>query len=141
MLIQVALPTDETTELDTMVSDIVTRVNSLHANLTHQPVVYLRHDVEYSQCLSLLTIADALIITNQREGMNLTAHDYIFCQDGLYSHKHFGSLIVSEFTGSSSVFGGHDLSVNPWDYRQFADAIRMALELSEYERETLEEAS
>jgi len=44
-------------------------------------------------------------------------------------------LILSEFTGTSSLFEGHDLSVNPWDYRQCADAIKTALEMSSEERE------
>ncbi|KAJ9133288.1 Glycosyltransferase family 20 [Pleurostoma richardsiae] len=135
VLIQVALSTSEKSELDATVSDIVTRVNSSWANLAYQPVVYLKQDIDYPQYLALLTIADALMITSQREGMNLTSHEYLYCQDGkeLEDKKH-GSLILSEFTGTASLFAGSQLSVNPWDYRACADAIQKALEMGDDEK-------
>ncbi|KAK4226816.1 glycosyltransferase [Podospora fimiseda] len=135
VLIQVALSTSEKSELDATVSDIVTRVNSSWANLAYQPVVYLKQDIDYAQYLALLSIADALMITSQREGMNLTSHEYLYCQDGKISEKKHGSLILSEFTGTSSLFGGNELSVNPWDYRACADAIKKALEMDDEEKE------
>lgn len=135
VMIQVATSTTEQAELDATVSDIVTRVNSSWANLAYQPVVYLKQDISYPQYLALLTVADALMITSQREGMNLTSHEYLFCQDGKFKgHNRNGSLILSEFTGSASVFGGNELSVNPWDYRQCADAIKKALEMDDEEK-------
>lgn len=137
VMIQVATSTTEQTELDATVSDIVTRVNSSWANLAYQPVVYLKQDIVYPQYLALLTVADALMITSQREGMNLTSHEYLFCQDGKFEgHNRFGSLILSEFTGSASVFGGNELSVNPWDYKQCAEAIKQALEMEDEEKES-----
>ncbi|KAK1829989.1 glycosyltransferase [Podospora conica] len=135
VLIQVALSTSEKSELDATVSDIVTRVNSSWANLAYQPVVYLKQDIDYAQYLALLSIADALMITSQREGMNLTSHEYLFCQDGLIGDKKHGSLILSEFTGTASLFGGNELSVNPWDYRACANAIQKALEMEPEEKE------
>ncbi len=136
VLIQVALSTSERNELDATVSDIVTRVNSLWANLAYQPVVYLKQDIDYAQYLALLTTADALMITSQpREGMNLTSHEYVFCQDGKIFDKRHGSLILSEFTGTAELFAGAEISVNPWDYRACADGIKKALEMSEKERD------
>lgn len=136
VMIQVATSTTEQGELDATVSDIVTRVNSSWANLAYQPLVYLKQDISYPQYLALLTVADALMIASQREGMNLTCHEYLFCQDGKFEgHNKFGSLILSEFTGSASVFGGNELSVNPWDYRQCAEAIKIALEMGDEEKE------
>lgn len=135
VMIQVATSTTEQAELDATVSDIATRVNSSWANLAYQPLVYLKQDISYPQYLALLTVADALMITSQREGMNLTSHEYLFCQDGKFKgHNRYGSLILSEFTGSASVFGGNELSVNPWDYRQCADAIKKALEMGDTEK-------
>lgn len=137
VLIQVALSSSEKTDLDAAVSDIVTRVNSSWANLAYQPVVYLKQDIPYSQYLALLTIADALMITSQREGMNLTSHEFLLCQDGkLDNRQRHGSLILSEFAGTSSLFGGNQLSVNPWSYRQCSDALSKALEMSDEEKET-----
>lgn len=135
VLIQVALSSSEKSDLDATVSDIVTRVNSSWANLAYQPVVYLKQDIDYAQYLALLTIADALMITSQREGMNLTSHEYLFSQDGkILPEKKHGSLILSEFTGTSSLFNKNELSVNPWDYRQCAEAIKQALEMGADEK-------
>lgn len=134
VLIQVALSTGEKTDLDAAVGDIVTRVNSNWANLAYLPLVYLKQDIPYSQYLALLTIADALMITSQREGMNLTSHEFIVCQDGKFSDRKHGSLILSEFTGTSSLFGNKELTVNPWSYRQCSEAIKQSLEMPEEEK-------
>lgn len=136
ILIQVALSSSEKSDLDATVSDIVTRINSSYANLAYQPVVYLKQDIDYAQYLALLTIADALMITSQREGMNLTSHEYLYCQDGKFlDEKKHGSLILSEFTGTSSLFGGNELAVNPWDYRACSNAIKKALEMGAAEKD------
>ena len=134
-MIQVATPTTEQAELDATVSDIVTRVNSVHSTLAHQPLVFLKQDISFEQYLALMSIADALMITSLREGMNLTSHEFLYCQDGKYTKNKHGSLILSEFTGSASVFKGNELSVNPWDYRKCAEAIKAALEMDAGERE------
>lgn len=135
VMIQVALSTTDQPDLDATVSDIVTRINSSWANLAYQPLLYLKQDISYAEYLALLTVADALMITSQREGMNLTCHEYLFCQDGKFpGHNKYGSLILSEFTGSTSVFGGNELSVNPWDYRQCANAIYRALTMEDEEK-------
>src|SRR5436305_8653074 len=134
-MIQVATSTTEQVELDATVSDIVTRINSTHASLAHQPLVFLKQDISRSQYMALLTVADVLIVTSLREGMNLTSHEFIFCQDGKYSEKKHGPLILSEFTGSASVLGGNELSVNPWHYRQCAEAIKKALVMKPEEQQ------
>ena len=117
-----------------MVSDIAMRINSTYSTLAHQPLVFLKQDLAFPQYLALITVADALMITSLREGMNLTSHEFVYCQDGKYGTKAYGSLILSEFTGSASVFGNCALLVNPWDYRQCAEAIQTALTRDEKER-------
>lgn len=134
VLIQVATSTTEQPELEATLSDIAMRINSTHSTLAHQPLVFLKQDLAFSQYLALITVADALMITSLREGMNLTSHEFVYCQDGSYGYKAYGSLILSEFTGSASVFGNHALLVNPWDYRQCAEAIHTALTRGEKER-------
>ncbi|EEH35656.1 trehalose-phosphatase [Paracoccidioides lutzii Pb01] len=130
VLIQVALPTTEQSELDATVSDIVTRVNSANFSLAHQPLVFLKQDIDFPQYIALISMADVLMVTSLREGMNLTSHEFIQCQNGQYSEKKHGSLILSEFTGSASLFEGHSLLVNPWNYKQCAEALNTALEMN-----------
>jgi trehalose-phosphatase len=77
-----------------------------------------------------------MVITSLREGMNLSAHEFVICQDGAHSSKKHSPLILSEFTGSSSIFEGAELAVNPWHYQGIADAFKQALEMSEDEKAT-----
>ncbi|EMC91334.1 glycosyltransferase family 20 protein [Baudoinia panamericana UAMH 10762] len=138
VLIQVATSTSEQSELLTTVSDICSRIDSVHSTLAHQPLVFLKQDIGFSQYMALLSIADVLMITALRDGMNLTAHEYVFCQDGRapIGNKKYGPLILSEFTGSAAVFGGAQISVNPWDYQQQADGIKKALEMDDVTKES-----
>ncbi|CEJ55788.1 hypothetical protein PMG11_02023 [Penicillium brasilianum] len=130
VLVQVASSASEIPELEAQVSKIAMRINSVYSTLTHQPLVLLQQDISYSQFLALLSVADIFMATNLREGLNLTSHDFIHCQDGELASQQHGSLILSEFTGSASIFQGHELLVNPWDYKRCADAINKALEMS-----------
>ncbi|PKY02541.1 trehalose phosphate synthase [Aspergillus campestris IBT 28561] len=129
VLIQVA-SASEMPELEAQVSQIAMRVNSSYSTLTHQPLVFLRQDTSYSQLLALMSVAEIFLVTSLREGMNLMSHDYLHCQDGKLAPQRHGSLIISEFTGSASIFQGHEMLVNPWDYTEVAEAINRALEMS-----------
>lgn len=135
VLIQIATSSAEDPELSATVADIVTRVNSTHSTLAHQPLVFLKQDIDFSQYMALLTVAECLMITSLREGMNLTSHEWILCQDGRYFKNKYGPLILSEFTGSGTVFGSNALLVNPWHYSHCADAIKQALDMPAEERE------
>jgi trehalose 6-phosphate synthase/phosphatase len=124
----------ENPDLEAQISIIAMRINATYSTVTHQPLVLVQQDISHFQFIALLSVAHIFMATNLREGMNLTSHDFIHCQDGqLSSHQH-GSLILSEFVGSASIFRGHKLLVNPWDYKQCADAIKSALEMSPAER-------
>lgn len=135
VLIQVATSTTENHELAETVSEIVTRIDAQHSTLAHQPLVFLRQDIGFSQYLALLSVADALMITSLREGMNLTCHEFVMCQDGVSSTAKYSPVILSEFTGSAAIFKGAEISVNPWDYQKCAEAIKTALEMDPVEKE------
>jgi len=135
VLIQIAISSAEDPDLSATVADIVTRVNSTHSTLAHQPLVFLKQDIDFSPYMALLTVAECLMITSLREGMNLTSHEWILCQDGKLSENKYGPLILSEFTGSATIFGQNALLVNPWHYSMCAGAIKQALDMGPEERE------
>ncbi|KAK3179815.1 Trehalose-6-P synthase/phosphatase complex subunit [Lecanicillium sp. MT-2017a] len=135
VFVQIGLVSAES-ELEPAILEIVVRINSKWANLAYQPVVYLGQDVTMQQYLAILSASDALMITNQREGFNLTSHEYIYCQDGAISpKKKHGVLILSEFIGTASLFGKCQLSVNPWDYAECSRARKQALEMEGKEKQ------
>ncbi|KAI9323685.1 glycosyltransferase family 20-domain-containing protein [Dichotomocladium elegans] len=96
VLIQIALSTAEKNELRAHISDVVSRVNSKFSTISYQPIVFLHQDISFSQYLALLTAADASLITPLRDGMNLTSHEYIVCQE-----NNHGPLILSEQVGEA----------------------------------------
>jgi trehalose 6-phosphate synthase complex regulatory subunit len=134
VLIQVATSTSEQSELITTVSNIGARIASNYSTLLTQPLLFLKQDIAFAEYLALISMADVLMISSLRDGMNLTGHEYIYCQDGKVGGKKYGPLILSEFTGSAAVL--HDqISINPWDHHQMARAIKTALEMEEAEKQ------
>lgn len=135
VLVQVASSASEATDLEAVVSKIAMKINSNYSTLTHQPLVLLKQDISFAQFLALMSVAEIFMITSLREGMNLSGHDFVLCQDGNSGvPQKYGSLILSEFTGSASIWSKHELLVNPWDYAQCADAINSALVMSPQHR-------
>ncbi|KAJ3415746.1 hypothetical protein HDV05_004210 [Chytridiales sp. JEL 0842] len=130
VLIQVALSTTEENENECQVSDVIARINSKYGTIEYSPVVYLHQDISFSHYLALLTIADACLITSLRDGMNLTSHEYVVCQE-----KKHSPLIISEFAGTYGSFGAA-LRINPWNTREVADSIYEALTMSEEDKVT-----
>ncbi|KAG0231359.1 hypothetical protein BGW41_002225 [Actinomortierella wolfii] len=128
VLIQVALSTSEQNEMQGHVSDVVQRINSKFSSLSYQPIVFLRQDITFSQYLGLLTAADLCLITSLRDGMNLTSHEYVVCQEETKN-----PLVLSEFAGTYGSLGAC-LRVNPWNCSEVATAIHDALTMSEEEK-------
>lgn len=91
----------------------------------------MKQDITLPQYPALITAAEVLMVASLREGMNLTSHEFIHCQDGKYSHTNHGPLILSEFMGSGFFFENRHLLVNPWNHRRCTEAINTALEMSQ----------
>lgn len=128
VLIQVAIATTEENEEVGEATDVVSRINNKYSTLTYQPVVFLHvQDITFSQYLALLTVADCFLATSLREGMNLTSHEFVVCQE--VSHR---PLVLSEFTGTYSGLRAC-IGINPWNTKQVAHAIHKALTMSESE--------
>ncbi|CAN6639376.1 trehalose synthase complex regulatory subunit Tps3p [Trichomonascus vanleenenianus] len=132
VLIQVCLTNVADAELEREVSTTVDRINSMRSNLAaSQPIVFLKQDIDFEQYIALLAEANAFAVTSLREGMNLTCHEFIYCNDpSLHS-----PLILSEFTGSASVLGNEAILVNPWDKREMAEAFYTAVTMEQEERD------
>jgi trehalose-6-phosphate synthase len=128
VLIQVSLSTSEVNESQCNVSNVVSSINSRFGSLDYVPVVYLHQDISFNHYLALLSMADACLITSLRDGMNLTSHEYVICQEEKKS-----PLIISEFAGTYGNFGAA-LRVNPWDTAEVAGAIHEALLMTEEEK-------
>lgn len=130
VLIQVCQMNKPNHHLERDVITIIDRINSLQSNLaSEEPCVFLHKDIGFPQYVALLQEADAFAVTSVREGMNLTCHEFIFCNT---THS---PLILSEFTGAAAVLGPDTILVNPWDKTEMAEAFYLSLTMDAAEKE------
>ncbi|CAD6639941.1 BJ4_G0020010.mRNA.1.CDS.1 [Saccharomyces cerevisiae] len=124
-LIQICIGSSKDVELERQIMIVVDRINSLSTNISiSQPVVFLHQDLDFSQYLALSSEADLFVVSSLREGMNLTCHEFIVC-----SEDKNAPLLLSEFTGSASLLNDGAIIINPWDTKNFSQAILKGLEM------------
>ncbi|KAJ3985852.1 glycosyltransferase family 20-domain-containing protein [Lentinula detonsa] len=143
-------------DIPSAIMTTVSHINSQFSTLTYQPVVLLHtQDVDFSQYLALLSVADVFLVTSLREGMALRTHEFVCCQSGRADEPVLrsegvmaegdlapgsdrkGVLVLSEFTGSYSYSGFRScIAINPWDARGTAEAINSALNMPREEART-----
>lgn len=118
---------------DGTIESLVDQINSRYGDIASgvQPVVLLKQDVKYEQYLALLSEADGFCVSCLRDGMNLTCHEFVQCS----GEDRMGALILSEFTGSASVFKDGAIMINPWNQNQLALAFKTCLTMPQSERE------
>jgi trehalose 6-phosphate synthase len=73
-------------------------------------------------------MASICIVSSLHDGMNLVAKEYVASQDSCE-----GVLVLSDFAGAARELSDAVI-VNPYDTEQFADAIRIAVEMDAEER-------
>ena len=98
------------------------------------PVEYLYRQIPRAELVALYRRADVLLVNSLRDGMNLVAQEFVFCQavPGL-ARRWNGALLLSELAGAAKVLPGAIL-VNPWDIAGTAGRLVEALDLDAGER-------
>lgn len=133
VLIQVAVPSrigvKEYQDLKHETEELVGRINGKYGSVSFNPIHYLFSSVDFAELVALYRIADALLVTSIRDGMNLVSEEYVVCQ-----RENHGSLILSEFAGASGALSG-SIIINPWDTRMVSDAIYQGLTLDAEDKE------
>ncbi|CAI1653343.1 hypothetical protein SEUBUCD646_0M03970 [Saccharomyces eubayanus] len=130
VLIQICIGKSSDPEYERQIMVVVDRINSLSSNISiSQPVVFLHQELDFAQYLALNCEADAFLVNALREGMNLTCHEFI-----VSSFEKNAPLLLSEFTGSSSVLKEGAILINPWDINLVAQSIKRSLEMSPEEK-------
>jgi len=135
VLVQIATSSTQDRDLRDEIHNMITRINGEWGSLNHQPIVYLNQDIDYSQYLALLSVADCLWVNSLSEGMNLTCHEFVLCQDQQLSLKGHAPLVLSEFVGAARVFGKNAILSNPWHPKGLAEALAKALTMDVSERD------
>jgi trehalose 6-phosphate synthase/phosphatase len=125
-LIQVAVPTRQRVPnyqtLRSRVQMMVGEINGQFGRPNHTPVKYLYGGVSMETLLALYRLADVMVVSSKRDGMNLVCQEYVAAQDP----ENPGVLLLSEFAGAISTLS-HAVPINPWDIDRTAEKLAEAL--------------
>lgn len=127
VFVQVAVPSrekvEEYKELRSEIEELIGRVNGEYSKIGFTPIHYLHQSVSMAELVALYRLADVMVVTPRRDGMNLVAKEYVASRV-----DETGALVLSEFTGSAHELT-HALLVNPHDIDGVAAAIRKGLNM------------
>jgi trehalose 6-phosphate synthase len=80
--------------------------------------VLLRYS-DIQELCALYCLADVLVITPIRDGMNISPFEYVVSRE---AHDTLATVVLSEFTGCARSLGGAIL-VNPWSTSEVSQII------------------
>jgi trehalose 6-phosphate synthase len=112
-------------ELNRLVGDI----NGEFSRPDWVPVHYVYRSLSRDELLAHYRMADIMLVTPLKDGMNLVAKEYVACK-----HERNGVLVLSEFAGAAAQLHRWALTVNPHDTLHMAEAIRTAFAMPAAER-------
>lgn len=98
--LQVATPSRERVEEYKKLRDdidlLVGRINSQIGEIGNPPIVYRHESYPRTSMAAMYSIADVMVVTPLRDGMNLVAKEYVACHA-----DNDGALVLSEFAGAA----------------------------------------
>ncbi|KAL1562800.1 putative alpha,alpha-trehalose-phosphate synthase [UDP-forming] 7 [Salvia divinorum] len=146
VLVQIANPSRgkgiNLDEINREIGESCQRINKELGRPGYEPIVFIHRSLSISERMAYYSIAECVVVTAVRDGMNLTPYEYIVCREGV-SGAEPGSdlrgpkksmLVVSEFIGCSPSLSGA-IRVNPWNVESTAEAMYEAISLAEREKE------
>lgn len=132
-LLQIAIPTRQNVpqymNLKSQMEQMVGEINGQFGKPDYVPVRYIYSSVSFNELVALYRLADALLVTSRRDGMNLVSLEYIASQP----ESDPGMVILSEFTGASSILS-HAIPINPWDIEGTSAAIKFVINMTQEDR-------
>lgn len=115
-------------ELREEIEQKVSRINGRFSTVDWSPISYRYQSLPFDELTALYAMADVMLVTPLRDGMNLVAKEYVATH-----HKKEGVLILSEMAGVASELT-EALQVNPNNSQMVADALVTALEMPRSEQ-------
>ncbi len=102
---------------------LVGEINGEFGTLGRTPVHYLRRNHSFEELVAYYRLADVMVVTPYRDGMNLVAKEYVASRT-----DDTGVLLLSEFAGTAAEFGDTILC-NPFDLDGLKAALCRAVEM------------
>ncbi|KAJ7981595.1 putative Trehalose-6-phosphate synthase [Quillaja saponaria] len=118
------------------------RINRLFGRPGYEPIVLIDRSVPIAETVAYYSIAECVVVTAVRDGMNLTPYEYIACRQGISgseSSSHDSGpkksmIVISEFIGCSPSLSGA-IRVNPWNVDTTAEAMNEAISMNDSEKQ------
>lgn len=128
VLIQIAEPSRSNVSgyaaIRAEVEQLVGEINGGFGSMMRPAVHYMHRSHDFSELMALYRLANVMLVTPFRDGMNLVAKEFVACR-----HDLTGSIVLSEFAGAA-----HELSqavlVNPFDIDGLKESIEFAVFMS-----------
>ncbi|HHW84093.1 MAG TPA: trehalose-6-phosphate synthase [Actinomycetales bacterium] len=126
VFVQVATPSREHVEEYMKLRDeielLVGRINGDLGRVGRPGIVYLHSYYPRQTMAAMYQLADLMLVTPIRDGMNLVAKEYVACRP-----DESGALVLSEFAGAAYELD-EAYMVNPYDINALKDTVMQALE-------------
>ncbi|KAJ8563094.1 hypothetical protein K7X08_031546 [Anisodus acutangulus] len=120
------------------------RINQIYGRSNYEPVILIDRPVARYEKTAYYAVAECCIVNAVRDGMNLVPYKYIVGRQGSpgmdeamgikADSPRTSMLVVSEFIGCSPSLSGA-IRVNPWDIEAVAEALNVAITMSDSEKE------
>ncbi len=131
VFVQVAVPSREQVEEYRILRDeidrLVGRINGDLGRIGRPVISYLHSSYPREEMAALYRMADVMVVTPYRDGMNLVAKEYVACR-----LDDDGALVLSEFAGAADELRQAWL-VNPHDIDGMKTALLQAFEAGDKE--------
>ncbi|KAL5997762.1 putative alpha,alpha-trehalose-phosphate synthase [UDP-forming] 7 [Asimina triloba] len=129
-------------EIEAEIRESCNRINEAFGQPGYEPVVFIDRPVPISERIAFYTIAECVVVTAVRDGMNLTPYEYVVCRQGIPGSEPVSDssslkksmLVVSEFIGCSPSLSGA-IRVNPWNVETTAEAMNEAISMADSEKQ------
>lgn len=145
VLVQIANPArgkgKDIEEIQEEIQTTVKRINDKFRQPGYEPIVFIDRPVSLSERTAYYSVAECVVVTAVRDGMNLTPYEYIVCRQGIpgsdctaeSNDLKSSMLVVSEFIGCSPSLSGA-IRVNPWNVEATAEALNEAISMADGEK-------
>jgi trehalose 6-phosphate synthase/phosphatase len=108
----------------------------------YEPIVFIDRSVPITEKVAFYSLAECVIVTAVRDGMNLTPYEYIVCRQGISGSESSSNvndpkksmLVISEFIGCSPSLSGA-IRINPWNVESTAEAMNEAISMGDGEKQ------
>jgi len=115
-------------DLMSEIDELVEKKNWKYMDGNWKPIIYLKKHFSQEDISPFYKMADFCVVSSLHDGMNLVAKEYVSSKRDLE-----GGLVLSQFTGAAKELKDAVL-FNPYAIEEFAEAIRLVLEMPAEEK-------